>query len=1198
MKRFLAILVCTALVLGLLPATTLAAAAPDVCQACGTSQKWEVMPDPIPTAEGHYHYYLTGAVTPAQLLVKSGVTVCLDLNGYGIDVPGRAMIAYNGSTVNIMDSSSEGTGYMSGSDSKANNVSGGTITVQENATLNLYSGTLKFTGTADKSAVNNGGVVYLKHNDADKTKQAKMNMYGGRVEGGVLNDDSTIGGAAIYANSNAILNVYGGTITAGTMPATAVGKCVSLAKTSAKMTLRGDAVVEEIYTVAAENVTIAEEYTGKARLLLKQTPAAGLAVGVSHNATITGDLFCTNGNGWLVEVKDNQLVLAAFTPTAERHFCQHCQEVVKWKKLTSDDCTNVLKTTVGEYHYRLDGNLNLTKQISLVSQAQLCLDLYGSDLTVEQRALYVNEKAQLRIMDTKGGGEVIGTTGTNNPTGGVMVIKTNAVVDLYSGTLRLNDIYKAGYGVGVGGVVYMNDNGTLNVRGGTIQGAKLVMSEYKLSVNGKGAAIYMSNSAKLNVLGGQITAGTLAEGCLGECVYVNSKNAQVTLAGSGSVANIYYAYENDQLTVSGTYTGTVNLTYPGTVALTENMVVGKADSADLTAASTGCGSQWMLGVSGNDLVLLPNAPAITVSGGSYTTYTSLQDAIDNAADGYVKLLKPIAENVTVSKDLVLDLNGKTITGTVTLQSGVTLYGMDSQTDDYTVNDLAGYGKLTVTGEGQVLGLPEESDVAEHGYMKITEADGVSFHAVNLKLTAMTLRSESTGVYYKSVFGGDELVAARVKKYGVALSVVDVPTAANLEQECKFSEIELKFAAGGMDADATSTLLKNVMKPTNSNLDNNRNANIPVYGRAYILTEEGYMFGAAAQRSFKEQVEAVDDNWTSLTSEQKAAVVAMYDVYRDVMENWNIPNVIAQKDPGSDGVLKILGIGNSYTNDSMWMLYNIYKAENPDKDIVLAIAYHSGCSLSQHVNYITNSSLEYDFHKINDDIYAQKGTWKTVNDVTLKTIVENENWDIVTMQQASTYSGVADTYNGDIDTIQQFVERTLGYTPTFAWNMTWAYPTKDIEGDAFVTVNTSTGFAKYNNDQMTMYNAIVNAVKTKIVPNKTFTYLMPNGVAVQNANTSYMDDPDLYRDYTHLNDFSRVMAAYVWYCTFENVRVDSLKFTVVPAALTKSYKTAGGTGDMVLTQLQIDIIEESVKNALDARDAGTFVVTQSQYTVKQ
>ena len=1157
---------------------------------------WTVLPESIPTTAGHYHYYLTENVTPSQLLVKSGVTICLDLKGYGITVNGRAMIVYNGATVNIMDSSAEGTGYMSGSDQRGNNVAGGTVTVQENGTLNLYSGTLKFTGTVENSAVTYGGTVYLKTNSADPTKSAVMNMYGGRVEGGALTTASGKGGAAIYVNKGAVLNVSGGKITAGQLGGSEIGKCVLFADATGKMTLSGAADVEEICTVSADNLTIKGKYTGKTRLLLKSTPSAGLTVGVSDGAVLSGDIFCVNGDGWLVEVAEETLALNTFTPSGDRHYCQHCKEVVKWNLLDAAACTT-LKNTAGEYHYYLANDFTRTSQISIFEGSKVCLDLYGKDLTVEQRALYARPDVQLSIMDSVGGGAVVGTTGTNNPTGGVMVVKAGAVVNLYSGTLRLDAFYKEGYGVGVGGIVYMNEAGTMNVYGGTIQGADLVMSEYKLSLNGVGAAFYMNSTAQLNVYGGQILAGTLAEGCIGECVYLKSTTAKVNLYGSGSVADIYCTSENDQVTVFGEYSGIANVTYPDTVTLAEGQTVGKAMDADVAAATLTCGEEWMLQVSGEELVLVPNSTALVYQGTKSAKYSTLQEAIENAADGCVKLMKNVTENVTVSGDVVLDLNGKSVTGTVTVAQGATLYGMDSKTDDYTIMDAAGYGKIKVAGEGQVLGLPEEATLAEDGYMKITEEDGVSFHAVNLKLTAMTLRSEQAGVYYKSKFGGDEMVAARVEAYGVALSVKAVPTLENLATACKCTVVPQEFTAGGMDADATSTLLKNVMKTTNADQINNRNANVPIHGRAYILTEDGYLFGAAATRSFKEQVEKVDDIWETLSAEQKEAAVDMYETYRNIMQNWEIPNTIAQKDPGSDGVLKILGIGNSYTQDSMWMLYNIYKAENPGKKIVLGIAYHGGCSLAQHVQYIQEGSLEYTYYKLNDEISISTGTWKSTKDQTLKTIVENENWDIVTMQQASTYSGVPTTYNGDIQTIQRFVDQTLGYTPEFAWNMTWAYPVKDIEGDAFTTVNTTSGFAtRYNSDQMTMYNAIVDTVKAKIVPDTTFSYLMPAGVAVQNANSSYLDDPELYRDYTHLNDFSRVMAAYVWYCTFEDVRVDSLKFTVIPAALTKSYKTAGGTGNMTLTQMQIDIIEEAVKNALDARDAGTFAITQSQYTV--
>lgn len=248
------------------------------------------------------------------------------------------------------------------------------------------------------------------------------------------------------------------------------------------------------------------------------------------------------------------------------------------------------------------------------------------------------------------------------------------------------------------------------------------------------------------------------------------------------------------------------------------------------------------------------------------------------------------EDITISKDVYLDLNGYSVTGQVTVSSGATLYGMDSQTDDYTVADGV-YGKLTQVS-GKVLGLPEESALAKDGYMMITENGEISFHRVNLQLKAMTLRPEKVGVYYKSDFACDEMVAKKVLRFGVVLSVRAVPTAENLDSDCKYTSINKEFTSGGMDADATSTLLKGIMKPNNGLMTNNRNATMPIFGRAYIFTEDGYMFGGAAQRSLQEQVEGVNDIWESLGAEQKEAVVDMYDTYADVMKDWDIPNIQA------------------------------------------------------------------------------------------------------------------------------------------------------------------------------------------------------------------------------------------------------------------------------------------------------------------
>ena len=274
-------------------------------------------------------------------------------------------------------------------------------------------------------------------------------------------------------------------------------------------------------------------------------------------------------------------------------------------------------------------------------------------------------------------------------------------------------------------------------------------------------------------------------------------------------------------------------------------------------------------------------------------FETLTDAIKEAAkDDKLTFVKDIIENVTVNKTVSIDLNGFSVTGTLTVEDGNILYGMDVQTDDYTVRDGKGYGKIKnvkLEGNGKLMGLPAESDLAEDGYMMITEEDGVSFHRVNLQMKSMTLRAADSGIYFKSDFAGDELVAENVKQFGVALSVVGVPTRDNMEKDCKYSGFA-GFKAG-KNADTTSTLLKGVMKSGNATMVNYRNANMPIYGRAYILTNEGeYIFGAAASRTFKQQVEAIDTMWSGLSAEQKNPLVKMYEEFTNVMKSWNLPNL--------------------------------------------------------------------------------------------------------------------------------------------------------------------------------------------------------------------------------------------------------------------------------------------------------------------
>lgn len=207
-------------------------------------------------------------------------------------------------------------------------------------------------------------------------------------------------------------------------------------------------------------------------------------------------------------------------------------------------------------------------------------------------------------------------------------------------------------------------------------------------------------------------------------------------------------------------------------------------------------------------------------------------------------------------------------------------------------------------------------------------------------------------------------------------------------------------------------------------------------------------------------------------------------YSDQKQNWQ-----------DDGVLKILAIGNSFSDDTMDHVYKVAKDAGIE-NIKLGKLYIGGCSLATHLSNAQNDKSAYDY-KINTS-----DKWEAQGNKSIKFAVESDDWDFITFQQVSGYSGIADSYD-DLYEIVNIVE-PLNPSARLAWNMTWAYKVGSGHQD----------FPKYNKDQMTMYNAIVNAVNTKILIYDKIEYVIPCGTAIQNLRTSVVGDTT--RDGYHLS----------------------------------------------------------------------------------
>ncbi|PRD52771.1 DUF4886 domain-containing protein [Sphingobacterium gobiense] len=235
--------------------------------------------------------------------------------------------------------------------------------------------------------------------------------------------------------------------------------------------------------------------------------------------------------------------------------------------------------------------------------------------------------------------------------------------------------------------------------------------------------------------------------------------------------------------------------------------------------------------------------------------------------------------------------------------------------------------------------------------------------------------------------------------------------------------------------------------------------------------------------------------------------------------------IAQVSPKQDHVIKILAIGNSFSEDGIEnYLYDL--ALSTGKKMIIGNLYIGGAPLSLHVKNANDNAENYQYRKIGLD-----GIKVTTKNVSISQALENESWDYISFQQVSSLSGKYDVIMENLPVLVSYVRKKVSPETQFVYHQTWAY---QHDSD-------HKGFANYERDQLTMYNAIANVSK-KLSKLGDFKYIIPAGTAIQNARTSSIGDT-FTRDGYHLQlDYGRFTAACTWYEKIfgDDVRKNSYK----------------------------------------------------------
>ncbi len=229
-------------------------------------------------------------------------------------------------------------------------------------------------------------------------------------------------------------------------------------------------------------------------------------------------------------------------------------------------------------------------------------------------------------------------------------------------------------------------------------------------------------------------------------------------------------------------------------------------------------------------------------------------------------------------------------------------------------------------------------------------------------------------------------------------------------------------------------------------------------------------------------------------------------------------------PSEDRVLRILAIGNSFSEDAIENYLHELAAEAGIK-MIIGNMYIGGASLDLHWRNAQENANAYEYRKISLD-----GEKTRTSNTSIATALKDEPWDYISLQQVSGHSGQLETFEKTLPQLLAYVKDQNPNPETeYILHQTWAY----------ATTSTHTNFPNYDRDQNLMYSSIVKAV-SKAQQLTGMEHMVPAGTAIQNGRSVLGEQ--FTRDGYHLSlELGRYTAACTWFEYLTGKTVVGLKF---------------------------------------------------------
>lgn len=265
-------------------------------------------------------------------------------------------------------------------------------------------------------------------------------------------------------------------------------------------------------------------------------------------------------------------------------------------------------------------------------------------------------------------------------------------------------------------------------------------------------------------------------------------------------------------------------------------------------------------------------------------------------------------------------------------------------------------------------------------------------------------------------------------------------------------------------------------------------------------------------------------------------------------------------------LRIFLIGNSFSQNATGYLPEIAKEKG--KHLIIGRAELPGHSLEQHWKYTEAAEAN-----------PESAEGKPYKGKSLKMLLSEGKWDIVTMQQASYLSADKESYSPYAQKLYDFI-KSLQPKAEVVIHQTWAY-----RSDAKTFGRVAKGQLAQSQTEMwqksrAAYHALANQFKLRIIPvgdafnevatskiygykkDTTFNYTnpvvpnLPNQTNSLNMGYSWKNGKEFTFDANHANEAGRYLGALIWYAILFKDTPENIQFVPnkVPAELAKYLRT--------------------------------------------